>query len=71
MRFFDWLFRRQAKPARSARFEGSEAEQIEATKAAIETVAWGDGPAAGRFPKLSDAAPEILTRPENSAVVEK
>ncbi len=71
MKFFDWLFRRQAKPARGARFDGSEAEQIEATKAAIETVARGNGPAAGRFPKLSDGAPEVLTRTENSAVVAK
>ena len=71
MKFFDWLFRRQAKPARGARFDGSEAEQIEATKAAIDTVARGNGPAAGRFPKLSDGAPEVLTRTPNSAVVAK
>jgi hypothetical protein len=71
MKFFDWLFRRQAKPARGARFDGSEAEQIEATKAAIDTVARGNGPAAGRFPKLTDGTPEVLTRTATSAVVAK
>ncbi len=71
MKLFDWLFRRRVKPARAARFDGSEAEQIEATKAAIETVAGGNGPAAGRFPKLSDGTPEVLTRTANSAVVAK
>ena len=71
MKLFDWLFRRKAKSARGARFNGSEAEQIEATKAAIETVARGDGPAAGRFPKLSGGAPEVLTQTANSAVVAK
>ena len=71
MKFFDWLFRRQAKSARGARFNGSEAEQIEATKAAIETVARGNGPAAGRFPKLTDGTPEVLTQTANSAVVAK
>ena len=71
MRFFDWLFRRQAKSGRAARFNGSEAEQIEATKAVIETVARGNGPAAGRFPKLSDGTPEVLTQTANSAVVAK
>lgn len=71
MKFFDWLFRRQAKSGRGARFNGSEAEQIEATKAAIGTVAHGNGPAAGRFPKLAGGAPEVLTRTANSAVVAK
>jgi len=71
MKFFDWLFRRQSKSSRGARFNGSEAEQIEATKAAIEAVARGNGPAAGRFPKLSDGAPEVLTQTANSAVVAK
>ncbi|MFN5999706.1 MAG: FHA domain-containing protein [Paracoccaceae bacterium] len=71
MKFFDWLFRRNSKASRGARFSGSEAEQIEATKAAIESVAKGNGPAAGRFPKLSDGAPEVLTQTANSAVVAK
>lgn len=71
MKFFDWLFRRKAKASRAARFDGSEAEQIQATKAAIESVARGNGPAAGRFPKLSDGAPEVLTQTANSAVVAK
>lgn len=71
MKLFDWLFRRRVKPARAARFDGSEAEQIEATKAVIETVARGNGPAAGRFPKLSDGTPEVLTQTANSAVVAK
>jgi hypothetical protein len=71
MNFFGWLFGRKSKSSRSARFPGSEAEQIEATKAAIESVAKGNGPAAGRFPKLSDGAPEVLTKTANSAVVAK
>lgn len=71
MKFFDWLFRRQTKSSRGARFNGSEAEQIEATRAAIESVAKGNGPAAGRFPKLSDGSPEVLTQTANSAVVAK
>ena len=72
MKFFDWLFRRKPKSSRGgARFRGSEAEQIEATKAAIDSVARGDGPAAGRFPKLSDGAPEVLTQTANSSVVAK
>lgn len=71
MNLFGWLFGRSSKSKRAARFEGSEAEQIEATRAAIQSVANGDGPAAGRFPKLTDAAPEVLTRTANSAVVAK
>ncbi len=71
MKFFDWLFRRKAKSPRGARFSGSEAEQIEATRAAIDLMAKGNGPAAGRFPKLSDGAPEVLTQTPNSAVVAK
>ncbi|RYE50741.1 MAG: hypothetical protein EOP21_03120, partial [Hyphomicrobiales bacterium] len=71
MKIFDWLFRRKPKTSRAARFDGSEAEEIEATKAAISTVARGNGPAAGRFPKLSDGAPEVLTQTANSAVVAK
>lgn len=70
MKFFDWLFRRKPK-SRGARFTGSEAEQIEATRAAIESVAKGNGPAAGRFPKLTDGAPEVLTQTPMSAVVAK
>ena len=71
MKFFGWLFGRKAKASRAGRFNGSEAEQIEATKAAIDSVARGNGPAAGRFPKLADGAPEVLTQTPNSAVVAK
>lgn len=71
MKFFDWLFRRKAKTPRGARFNGSQAEQIEATRVAIDQLAKGTGPAAGRFPKLSDGAPEVLTQTPNSAVVAK
>jgi hypothetical protein len=71
MKFFDWLFGRRAKAARGGRFSGTEAEEIQATKAAIDSVAHGNGPAAGRFPKLSDGAPEVLTKTANSAVVAK
>jgi hypothetical protein len=70
MKFFDWLFGRSSKSKRG-RFDGSEAEQIEATKAVIDSVARGNGPAAGRFPKLADGAPEVLTQTANSAVVAK
>lgn len=71
MKFFGWLFRRKSKSSRAARFDGSVAEQIEATKAAIDLVARGNGPAAGRFPKLADSAPEVLTQTATSAVVAK
>jgi hypothetical protein len=72
MRFFDWLLRRKPKGRRkSAAFRGSESEKIIATKAVIDTVAAGDGPAAGRFPKLSDSSPEVLTHTPNSATVAK
>lgn len=71
MKFFGWLFGRSTKSKRAARFDGSEAEQIEATKAAIQSVAQGEGPAAGRFPKLTDGAPEVLTKTANSSVVAK
>ena len=68
MRFFDWLLRRKPKGRRKgAAFRGSEADKITATKAAISSVAAGDGPAAGRFPKLSDSSPEVLTQTPNSA----
>jgi hypothetical protein len=71
MKLFGWLFGRSSKSKRAARFDGNEAEQIEATKVAIQSVAQGNGPAAGRFPKLSDGAPEVLTQTANSAVVAK
>jgi len=71
MNLFGWLFGRSSKSKRAARFDGNEAEQIEATKAAIKSVAQGNGPAAGRFPKLSDGSPEVLTQTQNSAVVAK
>ncbi|WP_149587487.1 FHA domain-containing protein [Tabrizicola flagellatus] len=71
MKFFDWLFRRKSRESRGARFPGSEAEQIQATKAAIDAVAAGSGPAAGRFPKLAGGVTEVLTQTQNSAVVAK
>ena len=71
MNFFGWLFGKSSKSKRGARFDGNEAEQIEATKAAISSVAQGNGPAAGRFPKLADGAPAVLTQTPNSAVVAK
>ncbi|MCX7286859.1 MAG: hypothetical protein NTW20_04695, partial [Rhodobacterales bacterium] len=71
MRILDWLLRRKPKGRRSGKFRGSETEQIRATKEAIATVAAGDGPAAGRFPKLADASPEVLTQTPTSATVAK
>ncbi|MES2549893.1 MAG: hypothetical protein V4630_09385, partial [Pseudomonadota bacterium] len=68
MNFFGWLFGRSSKSKRAARFDGNEAEQIEATKAAIQSVAQGNGPAAGRFPKLAGGAAEVLTQTQNSSV---
>ncbi|HMS93743.1 MAG TPA: FHA domain-containing protein, partial [Tabrizicola sp.] len=72
MSFVDWLLRRKPKGRRQApRRRGAEEEQIKATRAAIDQVASGEGPAAGRFPKLSDAAPEVLTQTPTSATVAK
>jgi hypothetical protein len=72
MRFIDWLLRRKPKGRRMGALpRGAEGEQIRATKAAIESVAVGEGPAAGRFPKLSDSSPEVLTRTPTSATVAK
>jgi hypothetical protein len=72
MRFFDWLLRRKPKGRRKGvAFRGSETEKIIATKAVISSVAAGDGPAAGRFPKLADSSPEVLTHTANSATVAK
>jgi hypothetical protein len=72
MRFIDWLLRRKPKGRRMGALQrGAEGEQIRATKAAIESVALGEGPAAGRFPKLADSSPEVLTRTPTSATVAK
>jgi len=73
MGVLDWLLRRKPKPRRRTPGYGgsSEIEQIKATKAAIQSVAAGEGPAAGRFPKLADSAPEVLTRTATSATVAK
>ena len=71
MRILDWLLRRKPKGRRSASFRGTETEQIRATKEAISSVSVGEGPAAGRFPKLSDASPEVLTQTLTSATVAK
>ena len=72
MRFFDWLLRRKPKGRRKGTaFRGSEADRIKATKAVINSIAVGYGPAAGRFPKLSDSTPEVLTQTPNSATVAK
>jgi hypothetical protein len=74
MRFFDWLLRRKPKVRkRAVGFANgrNETEQIKATKAAVEAMAVGVGPAAGRFPKLSDGASEVLTRTPTSATVAK
>jgi|GEM_PF-1331576 len=72
MGFIDWLLRRKPKGRRmDGRLRGSQTEQIRDTRAVIETVASGQGPAGGRFPKLADAAPELLTRTQTSAVVTK
>jgi hypothetical protein len=72
MSIFDWLLRRKPKVRRRTMgHRGSETEQIKATKAAIESVAAGKGPAAGRFPKLTDSTPEVLTQTPTSATVAK
>ena len=72
MGLIDWLLRRKPKARRMrGAFSGSPNDLIRETKAAISTVAVGDGPAGGRFPKLMDAAPELLTLTPTSAVVTK
>jgi hypothetical protein len=72
MSVFDWLLRRKPKVRRrTPGYGGNESEQIKATKAVIQSVAAGEGPAAGRFPKLSDSAPEVLTQTATSATVAK
>jgi FHA domain len=74
MSFFDWLLRRTPKARRRAvgfAGSGNDTEQIKATKAAIDAMAVGQGPAAGRFPKLSDGASEVLTQTPTSATVAK
>jgi predicted component of type VI protein secretion system len=76
MRFVDWLLRRKPKvrrvgsPFPGAR-SGSQIEDIRATKAAVDALAAGEGPAAGRLPKLSDGASEVLTQTPTSATVAK
>jgi hypothetical protein len=72
MSLIDWLLRRKPKrQPMGIRPRGSERDQIRATKAVIDQVARGQGPADGRFPKLSDSAPEVLTRTATSGVVAK
>jgi len=72
MSLIDWLLRRKPREGRmGGGFRGSQSELIRDTKAAIEAVALGDGPAGGRFPKLVDAAPELLTQTPTSSVVTK
>jgi hypothetical protein len=72
MSFLDWLLRRKPKGrSRGAKLRGSETEHGKATNAAIKQVAAGEGSAAGRFPRLADAAPELLTRTARSATVAK
>ena len=72
MSFVDWLLRRKPKGRQpGGKFRGPASEQIKATKAAIDQVSLGEGPADGRFPKLADAAPEVLTRTPTSATVAK
>jgi FHA domain len=72
MRIIDWLLRRKPKGRRpGAQFRGTETDKIRATKAVVERVAIGEGPAAGRFPKLAGGSPEVLTHTPTSAVVAK
>lgn len=72
MGLFDWLLRRKPRARRLAISRGGDAtEEIRATKAAINAVSVGEGPAAGRFPKLADARSEVLTRTATSATVAK
>ncbi|MDX5351298.1 MAG: FHA domain-containing protein, partial [Paracoccaceae bacterium] len=72
MGLFDWLLRRKPRTRRLAISQSGDASaEIRATKAAIDAVAAGEGPAAGRFPKLADAAPEVLTQTPTSATVAK
>lgn len=72
MGLFDWLLRRKPRARRLAISHGGDsAEEIRAAKAVVEAVALGDGPAAGRFPKLADGRSEVLTQTATSATVAK
>lgn len=72
MGLLDWLFRRKSGRRRAnAEFNGTETEEIRASKDLIQSVSIGHGPAAGRFPKLADGAPKVLTRTPTSATVAK
>lgn len=72
MSLVDWVMGRKPNGrAAVARPRTPAAEQIKATKAAIGQVVAGEGPAAGRFPKLTDARPEVLTLTQTSATVAK
>lgn len=71
MSLADWMFRRKPAGRAGAKSRTPAAEQIRAGKAEIEQLASGEGPAAGRFPKLTDGKPEVLTLTQTSAVVAK
>ncbi len=69
MSFFDWLLRRKPKgPQGGSQIRGSGPEQ---NKAVVDSVGAGAGTAADRFPKLTDSAPEVLTRTQDAAAVAK
>ena len=72
MSFFDWLLRRKPKGRDGgAQIRGSESEPIKAPKGSVDSVAVGGGSPAGRLPKLTDSAPEILTQAPSGAAVAK
>lgn len=69
MKFFDWFFGTETVPRGS--HPAARPNRSRRPRPPIEFVARGNGPAAGRFLKLSDGAPEVLTQTANSAVVAK
>lgn len=67
MSFLDWLLRR--KPGRrhaDADSRRTEGGQVQPSQDPVQTVPVAHGPAASRFPKLADGAPEVLTRTATS-----
>jgi hypothetical protein len=69
MSFFDWLLRRKPK----GRHGGSTVRvpESEPNKATADSGGAGSSMIADRFPKLTDSAPEVLTRTQDAAPVAK
>ena len=72
MSFFDWLLRRKPKGRHGGtQIRASESEPIKANRSAIDSAGAGEAAPVGRFPKLTDSAPEVLTQAPDAAAVAK